>query len=542
MENYRMRLTSSDELFRSLHFSKRMEARRMADEHEKQGRAKDAYSMLAKSVDVTPFMAYQVIQVLKTRDIEYLVAPYEADSQLAYLTMISYVDAVMTQDSDLIAQGCKHVLFKYEEKSGYAELYNKDAVLCPGGEFSGVSENAFLDICILAGCDYVASWSGVAFKKAEGYVRTYGSIEKAIEGVRRRKQHEVPDEYEQRVMEAKVTFLHQLVFDPISLRLVTKTPFGPGQSIEMYPFLGGLWPEDIAVGVCRGQLDPNTFQPFEELTTALGVGRLALSEPSSTRARPEPANRSILPFFQAATKSPTTQKRRESLTWNSLAQSPSKQTKAISADEQASGDFLSIYVKDQSEIPPAQIVVSKYFTQSSPMTLDRALSSPTTQAAAIKSVAEDLESPEIQAQAQEDIQIRVEAKENSPSGNVKSSPPNSQGPSKSPPWMSAGQTKSKIIYPFVATKQSTKTLPFVTSKANSFDFNSFRNPSRSPKPSCSASPSQAPFTSEKSVAASEQATDNGSPPRSSPHARTSSTPPAKVVDDIEEISDSSDEM
>lgn len=47
--------------------------------------------------------------MLKAEEIEYIVAPYEADAQLAYLALNNIVDAVVTEDSDLIVYGCPRV-------------------------------------------------------------------------------------------------------------------------------------------------------------------------------------------------------------------------------------------------------------------------------------------------------------------------------------------------------------------------------------------------------------------------------------------------
>ena len=41
--------------------------------------------------------------------VEVVVAPYEADSQLAYLAKEGIADVVITEDSDLLAFGCKQV-------------------------------------------------------------------------------------------------------------------------------------------------------------------------------------------------------------------------------------------------------------------------------------------------------------------------------------------------------------------------------------------------------------------------------------------------
>ncbi len=47
--------------------------------------------------------------------IDYIVAPYEADAQLAYLAMHNHVDGVITEDSDLIIFGAPFVLFKMDD-------------------------------------------------------------------------------------------------------------------------------------------------------------------------------------------------------------------------------------------------------------------------------------------------------------------------------------------------------------------------------------------------------------------------------------------
>ena len=40
----------------------------------------------------------------------FIVAPYEADAQMVYLEKTGKVDAIFTEDSDLLVFGCKRVL------------------------------------------------------------------------------------------------------------------------------------------------------------------------------------------------------------------------------------------------------------------------------------------------------------------------------------------------------------------------------------------------------------------------------------------------
>ena len=49
------------------------------------------------------------LQALKHCGVEFIVAPYEADAQMAYLALNGLVAAVLTEDSDLLTYGCPRV-------------------------------------------------------------------------------------------------------------------------------------------------------------------------------------------------------------------------------------------------------------------------------------------------------------------------------------------------------------------------------------------------------------------------------------------------
>ena len=48
-----------------------------------------------RAVDITPRMANRLIKALRRIRVECIVAPYEADAQLAYLSIKGYVQAVI---------------------------------------------------------------------------------------------------------------------------------------------------------------------------------------------------------------------------------------------------------------------------------------------------------------------------------------------------------------------------------------------------------------------------------------------------------------
>lgn len=56
-----------------------------------------------------PTSRLALLQALKERGVSYIVAPYEADAQMAYLALQGHVHAIITEDSDLLAYGCPRV-------------------------------------------------------------------------------------------------------------------------------------------------------------------------------------------------------------------------------------------------------------------------------------------------------------------------------------------------------------------------------------------------------------------------------------------------
>ena len=50
-------------------------------------------------------MANLFIKILKEKSIEFYIAPYEADAQLAHFYITGRIQAVITEDSDLLPFG-----------------------------------------------------------------------------------------------------------------------------------------------------------------------------------------------------------------------------------------------------------------------------------------------------------------------------------------------------------------------------------------------------------------------------------------------------
>jgi len=84
-----------------------------------------------------------------------VMAPYEADPQLAYMSRRGDVDVVLSRDGDMVAHGCRVVALEFEERDGSALVVRREDLL-KHASFEGLSPDSFVHVCILSGCDYLA--------------------------------------------------------------------------------------------------------------------------------------------------------------------------------------------------------------------------------------------------------------------------------------------------------------------------------------------------------------------------------------------------
>ena len=113
---------------------------KMAKGHAKLklGDKEGAAFFFQQGIDVTPAMAHELIAALEREGFEFIVAPYEADAQIAALAQLGGgdkrgVDVVFTEDSDLVAYGCPTVLFKLDKHGSAMELNVADVLSGPPG-------------------------------------------------------------------------------------------------------------------------------------------------------------------------------------------------------------------------------------------------------------------------------------------------------------------------------------------------------------------------------------------------------------------------
>lgn len=83
--------------------------RRKAMELIKMGQVAEGKNLLKRAIDISHEIALELIKYCQNENIDCIVAPYEADAQLAYLNISGIADVVITEDSDLTLFGCNKV-------------------------------------------------------------------------------------------------------------------------------------------------------------------------------------------------------------------------------------------------------------------------------------------------------------------------------------------------------------------------------------------------------------------------------------------------
>jgi exonuclease-1 len=109
--------------------------------------------------------------------VQCIVAPYEADAQLAYLMKTNKVDAVITEDSDLIAFGCTKLIYKMDRFGQGIEIKHQDIFTDFSIGLRLFDPDLLRRACIASGCDYLPSLRGVGLKTAILAFKRYADTE-----------------------------------------------------------------------------------------------------------------------------------------------------------------------------------------------------------------------------------------------------------------------------------------------------------------------------------------------------------------------------
>uniref|UniRef100_A0A8C6VBQ6 Exonuclease 1 n=1 Tax=Naja naja TaxID=35670 RepID=A0A8C6VBQ6_NAJNA len=233
----------------------------------REGKLSEARECFARSINVTHAMACQVIKAARAQGIDCLVAPYEADAQLAYLNKAGMVQAIITEDSDLLAFGCKKVFLKIDKFGNGLEIDQARLGMCKqlGDVFT---EEKFRYMCILSGCDYLPSIHGIGLGKSCKLLKIANNPD-IIKVIGKMGQYlkmniSVSEEYIQGFIRANNTFLYQLVFDPVRRKLVPLNAYEDDVDPETLVYAGKYFDDGTAFQIALGNKDIFTMEQIDD--------------------------------------------------------------------------------------------------------------------------------------------------------------------------------------------------------------------------------------------------------------------------------------
>ena len=196
----------------------------------------DIYKKAVQAISVTPQMISRVMNALRKLNVQFYVAPYEADAQLAYLCRTGVVSAVLTEDSDLLAYGCPVVLTKYDHRSGRCIEINlewafgldrapKPDNIGDLGRFTQWTIDTFVDLCIFSGCDYGGNVHGIGIKNAFRLLVMYRTGERVLRVLEDKKKLKNFKESLDSFIAARNVFRYHWVFDVKTGACTRITPY-----------------------------------------------------------------------------------------------------------------------------------------------------------------------------------------------------------------------------------------------------------------------------------------------------------------------------
>ncbi|XP_030854685.1 exonuclease 1 isoform X2 [Strongylocentrotus purpuratus] len=230
----------------------------------REGKASEARDCFVKCINVTPEMALNVMKAVRSLGVDCIVAPYEADAQLAYLEKNGFVQAVITEDSDLIAFGCKKVIVKLDLAGNCMDVDSSrlNVAMKIGEKFT---PEKFRYMCIVAGCDYLASLPGIGIGKARKLFQLTANpditqVIKRMATTLKMKSTTVTPEYQEGFVQANNTFLYQLAFDPQKKKLQPLTPYSPEVTPATLTYAGKYVDEVKAYQMALGNINFDTME------------------------------------------------------------------------------------------------------------------------------------------------------------------------------------------------------------------------------------------------------------------------------------------
>lgn len=247
----------------------RIRNRELAAAAESSGDTHRANALMRRAVSITPAVVHALLQQLRLRRVDFLVAPFEADPQLAQLSRLNLCDLVISEDSDCLVYGCKRVLFKLGADGVGDLIERKDLGANAPLSFASWRDDQFRLFCCLSGCDYAPRVHGVGIRTSHKLLAKHKDPSAALAHLVRHLRLDALAATS--LIRAFLTYKHQSVWDPVQQRLaplcdideeLVRALFEACHLSVDLRFLGTSLGHADTLLLVEGLLDPSTGQPY----------------------------------------------------------------------------------------------------------------------------------------------------------------------------------------------------------------------------------------------------------------------------------------
>lgn len=282
----------------------KIQNREKGKEELQKGNMAEARKFFSRSIFIDERIVATTMNCLRTKGVEFLVAPYEADSQIGKMVDSGEVEAAISEDSDLLLY-CSKVILKMG-LNGDCDYIDLGAVqreqfreVAPYlYSWLGFDRTGRIQACVMAGCDYLDNVRNIGLKKAIKLVGELGDVDKIVGRLQSEKsfKDKIPEDYALNLKRTVALFLCAKVFDGRSNSLAY---FSAPESLpfaEIVPAVESVVGADYPYteAVMKGHVQAGNFQPREvkeinfKTLFALDTKRLLLEEVRYKLRRNEP--------------------------------------------------------------------------------------------------------------------------------------------------------------------------------------------------------------------------------------------------------------
>lgn len=108
-----------------------------------------------------PFELLDIVELLRCFGLPFVLSSSEADIECARLSVMGEVNAVFTEDSDVVVHGARVVWRGFFSKTKHVVQYRQDELMA-----CGISKAVLVSLAVLLGCDYYDGVHGVGLDNA----------------------------------------------------------------------------------------------------------------------------------------------------------------------------------------------------------------------------------------------------------------------------------------------------------------------------------------------------------------------------------------